>query len=123
VNTLAWIILGGVLMSAIALVGSLTLVLKPATLNRLLLPLVAFAAGSLIGGAFFHMIPAALEGIDSSLGIGVAVVIGFTVFFVLEQALHWHHCHRAQADCKQPLTYLVLIGDGLHNFLGGVNLP
>lgn len=34
--------------------------------------------------------------------------------------LHWHHCHRATASCRQPLTYLILIGDGLHNFLGGL---
>lgn len=119
-STLAWIILGGVLMSAIAMVGSLTLVLKPATLDRLLLPLVALAAGSLIGGALFHMIPAAADAGRPSLEIGVAVAIGFTVFFVLEQALHWHHCHRAKSECKQPLTYLILLGDGLHNFLGGL---
>jgi zinc and cadmium transporter len=120
VNTLTWIIAGGVLMSAIAMVGSVTLVLKPATLDRLLLPLVAFAAGSLIGGAFFHMIPAAVIEIGDILNVGVLVVAGFTVFFLLEQLLHWHHCHRASSDCKQPLTYLILIGDGLHNFLGGL---
>lgn len=34
---------GGVLMSGIAVVGSVTLVLKPATLDRLLLPLVTYA--------------------------------------------------------------------------------
>jgi len=120
VNTLTWIIAGGVLMSAIAMVGSVTLVLKPATLERLLLPLVAFAAGSLIGGAFFHMIPAAVIETGDILNVGVLVVAGFTVFFLLEQLLHWHHCHRASSDCKQPLTYLILIGDGLHNFLGGL---
>ena len=119
-NTLAWIIAGGVLMSAIAMVGSITLALKPATLDRLLLPLVAFAAGSLIGGAFFHMIPAAVMEIGDILNVGVLVVAGFTAFFLLEQLLHWHHCHRASSDCKQPLTYLILIGDGLHNFLGGL---
>jgi zinc and cadmium transporter len=120
VSALAWIIVGGVLMSLIAMVGSITLLLKPAALERLLLPLVAFAAGSLIGGAFFHMIPAALDTGKSSVSIGLAVVAGFTVFFGLEQVLHWHHCHRADMECKQPLTYLILIGDGLHNFLGGL---
>jgi zinc and cadmium transporter len=45
---------------------------------------------------------------------------GFSVFFALEQFLHWHHCHRATASCKKPLTYLILIGDGLHNFIGGL---
>lgn len=119
-SALSWIILGGVLMSAIAMVGSVTLVLRLATLNRLLLPLVALAAGSLIGGAFFHMIPAAIDAGLDVLAVGVMVVLGFTVFFVLEQVLHWHHCHRAQSDCRQPLTYLILIGDGLHNFIGGL---
>ena len=107
-------------MSAIAMVGSVTLILKPATLDRLLLPLVSFAAGSMIGGAFFHMIPAAIEHKVNSLAIGIAVVAGFSTFFALEQVLHWHHCHRARSDCKAPLTYLILIGDGLHNFLGGL---
>ncbi|RLA31481.1 MAG: ZIP family metal transporter [Gammaproteobacteria bacterium] len=107
-------------MSAIAMIGSVTLILKPATLDRLLLPLVAFAAGSLIGGAFFHMIPAAIDATANVLNVGIAIVAGFTMFFVLEQVLHWHHCHRAQSECRQPLTYLVLIGDGLHNFLGGM---
>lgn len=102
------------------MVGSVTLILKPETLDRLLLPLVAFAAGSLIGGAFFHMIPAAIAEMGDILNVGLAIVAGFTVFFLLEQLLHWHHCHRASSDCRQPLTYLILIGDGLHNFLGGL---
>jgi zinc and cadmium transporter len=119
-SDLTWIIFGGLLMAGIAMIGSVTLLLKPATLQKLLLPLVAFAAGSLIGGAFFHMIPAAVAADLSISEIGLAVVAGFSVFFILEQFLHWHHCHRAQADCKQPLTYLILIGDGLHNFLGGL---
>ena len=119
-SDLTWIILSGVLMSAIALIGSITLILKPATLEKILLPLVAFAAGSLIGGAFFHMIPAAFASNLGVLEIGVMVVAGFTAFFILEQFLHWHHCHRDQLECKQPLTYLILIGDALHNFLGGL---
>lgn len=114
-----WILLGGVLMSAIALVGSVTLVLRETTLERILLPLVSFAAGSLIGGALFHMIPASLIAMPIRTTFGW-VALGFLVFFALEQFLHWHHCHRAFAECKEPLTYLILIGDGLHNFLGGL---
>jgi zinc and cadmium transporter len=119
-SPLYWIVASGLLMSAIAMVGSVTLFLQPTTLERLLLPLVAFAAGSLIGGAFFHMIPAGLEAFDNSISLFAWLVLGFCVFFALEQFLHWHHCHRSQATCKQPLTYLILIGDGLHNFIGGL---
>jgi len=102
------------------MVGSITLLLKETTLQRLLLPLVAFAAGSLIGGAFFHMIPAGLVAFGNSTWFYAWILLGFCVFFALEQFLHWHHCHRAQTGCKQPLTYLILIGDGLHNFIGGL---
>jgi len=117
---LLWIVGSGLLMSAIALVGSVTLVLSERTLQRILLPLVAFAAGSLLGGAFFHMIPVGLASGMSEVAVYALILAGFTVFFGLEQFLHWHHCHRAETVCKKPLTYLILIGDGLHNFLGGL---
>jgi len=122
VDTFWWIFLGGVLMSAIALVGSVTLLLSEATLNRIIMPLVAFAAGSLLGGAFFHMLPAALEKAPADPAVFLWALVGFAVFFALEQFLHWHHCHRASSDCKEPLTYLILLGDGLHNFLGGLGV-
>ncbi len=118
--SLLWIIGSGLLMSAIALIGSLTLVLSERTLQRILLPLVAFADGSLLGGAFFHMIPATLSVGMTDVTVYALILAGFAVFFGLEQFLHWHHCHRANAACKKPLTYLILIGDGLHNFLGGL---
>jgi zinc and cadmium transporter len=120
-TTLLWITLSGLLMSAIALVGSVTLLLKEATLQRILLPLVAFAAGSLIGGAFLHMIPASLAEDQGGIAVYLWILAGFTLFFALEQFLHWHHCHRAAAACKEPLTYLILIGDGLHNFYIGAS--
>jgi zinc and cadmium transporter len=121
VTTFLWILLGGVLMSAIALVGSLTLVMRPATLDKILRPLVALAAGSLIGGALFHMIPASLDSLPA-LSSMAWVAVGFVAFFALEQLLHWHHCRRAGADCRKPLTYLILLGDGLHNLLGGLSI-
>jgi zinc and cadmium transporter len=117
---LGWIVASGIAMSAIAMVGSATLALSERTLQRILLPLVAFAAGSLLGGAFFHMLPVGREAGISDVGLYALVLAGFATFFGLEQFLHWHHCHRADATCRKPLTYLILIGDGLHNFLGGL---
>jgi zinc and cadmium transporter len=119
-QTLVWIIGSGIVMSAVALVGSVTLFLKEETLQRVVLPLVAFAAGSLLGGAFLHMIPAAVDRGVPQLSLYLWTLLGFAVFLALEQFLHWHHCSRASSDCRKPLTYLILIGDGLHNFLGGL---
>jgi zinc and cadmium transporter len=120
VSPLFYIVCFGLAMAAIALVGSVTLLLTEAALQRVLRPLVAFAAGALLGGAFFHMLPAALaSGLDFR-SIAVWTMAGFVLFLVLEQLLHWHHCQRASAPCKQPLTYLVLLGDALHNLIGGL---
>ncbi len=121
-NTLWWIIGSGLLMSAVALVGSVTLLLPERTLQRILLPLVAFSAGSLLGGAFFHMIPAGLKTANGDLSVYIWVLAGFSVFLLVEQFLHWHHCQRAEAECRKPLTWLILIGDGLHNFIGGLSI-
>lgn len=107
-------------MSGIALVGSVTLLLDDRTLERLLLPLVAFAAGSLMGGAFFHMLPAAVaESGAFTLGVMVWLLVGFSGFLVMEQFLHWHHGHLPGSH-PEPLTYLVLLGDGVHNLMGGM---
>ena len=108
-------------MSAIALVGSATLILSEATLKKILLPLVALAAGTLLGGALFHMIPAAVDELGNQLSIYMWVLAGFAAFFALEQFLHWHHCHDASCGHqREPLSYLILIADGLHNFIGGL---
>lgn len=120
--TLLWIAGSGLAMSGIALVGAVTLVLTEAFLEKIILPLVAFAAGALLGGAFFHMLPAALGAAEDSLGVFGWTAAGFTAFLFLEQVLNWHHCHRPPADHKQPLTYLVLIADGLHNLIGGLSV-
>jgi len=106
-------------MSAIALVGSATLLLSETTLKKIIRPLVALAAGTLLGGAMFHMIPAAVDKFGNRLSIYIWVLVGFSVFFVLEQFLQWHHCHRVPCEHK-PLTVLILIADGVHNFIGGM---
>ena len=119
-HTLLWIVASGLVMAAIALVGSVTLLLRESTLRRIVLPLVALSAGSLLGGAFLHMIPAGLGETGSEFAAFLWILAGFTVFFALEQFLHWHHCHRASTDCRKPLGTMILLGDGLHNFLGGL---
>jgi zinc and cadmium transporter len=122
VSVFWWILAGGIAMSAIALVGSVTLLLRAETLHRVVTPLVALAAGSLLGGAFFHMLPASTRTLPDLGTVFLWTMLGFTVFLALEQFLHWHHCHRLEADCRQPLGYLILLGDGLHNFLGGLGV-
>lgn len=118
-STLLWIATSGVAMSALALTGSLTLVVPEARFKRLVLPLVALAAGSLLGGALFHMLPEAVDALGNRLAVYVWLAAGLYSFFLLEQVLHWHHCHRP-VSAHRPLGYLILVADGLHNLIGGL---
>lgn len=120
--TFVWIVVGGLLMAAIALSGSIVLLLPAALLDRMLLPLVAFAAGTLLGGALLHLFPAGLAvGLDPVTS-ALALLAGFAVFLGMEQWLGWHHHRHPTETRREPLTYLILLGDGLHNFLGGLGV-
>ncbi len=103
------------------MVGGITTVLPVSVLERGLLPLLSLGAGTLLGGAFFHMIPEAILSMDLLMS-GVWLLGGFTVFLGLEQFLHWHHSHEVGYDKKSSMTYLILIGDAIHNFLGGLGI-
>jgi zinc and cadmium transporter len=107
-------------MSGLALVGSATLLFPTGTLEKLLRPMVAFAAGTLLGGAMLHMLPGAIDVMGTAPVVFLWVLAGFGTFFALEQFLHWHHSHHGFAQSPLPLTYLVLVGDSLHNLLGGL---
>lgn len=117
--TLVWIILSTFAMSMIAWIGLLTLSIKEESLKNILIILVAFSAGALIGGGFLHLIPEALIKMESTLSLFLWVLIGFSLFFLMEQFLQWQHSHKISSDYKKPVSYLILIADGLHNFIGG----
>lgn len=107
-----------VIVSAVSFVGVLTLAFKEKFLNKIVLLLVGFSAGALIGGAFLHLIPEALEKYTSD-ALFLYVILGFVAFYVLEKVLHWRHCHKGKCEVH-IFTYLNLVGDAVHNFLDGL---
>jgi zinc and cadmium transporter len=119
-TTLAWILVSSAAMSAIAWIGLASVLLNQEQLQKLLLPLVAFSAGSLLGGALLHLLPEAVAASGPALGTFLPALAGFALFFLMEQFLSWHRGHSAPADAKAPVTYLILVADGLHNFIGGL---
>lgn len=123
-DTLFFSIIATLIISAISFVGVLTLFLKEKIIDKIIFYLVAISTGSLMGGAFIHLIPEALEDSEGIYGVEsilISVLVGFSLFFILERILHWHHCHKHGGDCSvHVFTYLNLIGDGLHNFIDGL---
>jgi zinc and cadmium transporter len=118
-SELLWIILATFIVSLISFIGAATLALSEKLLKKILLALVGFAAGALIGGAFLHLLPESIEnGVSSLENIFMTVIIGFVIFFVLEKLL-WRHCHE-RACPIHVFAYLNLLGDGVHNFIDGL---
>lgn len=116
--TLLWVIGASVIVSLISLIGIFTLLLNEKVLNKALITLVALSAGGLIGGAFLHLLPEALEK-SNTINTYLYLLFGFILFFVLERYLRWHHCHEERC-AVHPFTYLNLFGDGVHNLFDGL---
>lgn len=116
--TLIWILAATMLVSVISLVGALTIWLNKKIFDKILILIVGFAAGTLIGGAFLHLLPEAMEHAKSEQ-VFLYALIGFTLFFVMERYFHWRHCHEGVCDIH-AFTYLNLFGDGIHNFVDGL---
>ena len=119
---LFFIILSTFLISLVSFIGVLVLFLKEKWLNGILLALVAFSAGALIGGAFLHLLTEALEeaGGENALEVFLFVILGFVIFFVLENFIRWHHHHTKEHPEIMPFSYLILFSDAIHNFIDGV---
>lgn len=114
--TLALILFSTISVSIVSLAGVMLFAVKEKILKKILLILVSFASGALLGGAFFHLIPESFSVFDES--IPMTVVLGIVVFFLLEKSL-WRHCHEKECPVH-PFAYLNLVGDGVHNFIDGV---
>jgi zinc and cadmium transporter len=125
------------LVSVISMVGALALTLPLMRHHRFLLILVAVAAGTLVGDAFFHLIPQAVHPWEER-GLplmGAWVIFGFVALFALEIILRSRHAHVEMVDeashlqtpdaahpgagAIAPYAWTNLAADGLHNLLDG----
>ncbi len=120
---IAWIFGSVVLVSLLSLVGVVTLGLREQLLKKIVFALVSFAAGAMFGGAFIHLIPKTAAEFGLTTMTGLYILSGIVLFFFIEKYIHWHHHHFTEEDCPEcvePWTYMVLFGDGVHNFIDGL---
>jgi zinc and cadmium transporter len=119
----AWLysIMSVALVSIISLIGVLTLTIKDSTLMKILLYFVSFSAGALLGDAFMHLLPEAVEEAGFVIGLSGAVLFGILFSFTVEKVIHWRHCHMpVSSDHPHTFAYMNLFGDGVHNFIDGL---
>jgi len=108
------------IVSLIAIVGIITFAIKADKLKKILIYMVSFSAGALLGDAFIHLLPElAEEGL--TLNYSITIIFGVLLFFSLEKVVHWRHCHMPiTKEHVHPFAYMNLLGDALHNFIDGL---
>jgi zinc and cadmium transporter len=115
VQILAATFAGGVL--SVFAAGALSLTV----LSRWAPRLVSYAVGVLLGIAFLDLLPDAVQGLGAREALATCLG-GMLAFFTLEKLSLWRHAH-AEAEhghARKPAGFMILVGDGLHNFVDGV---
>jgi zinc and cadmium transporter len=95
-TTLLWIILATVVSGVLSvLAAGIFLALPPRAREAVLPHMVSFATGALLGAALLALIPHAVEGagMENVHEVGIALIAGIALFFILEKFLLWRHCH------------------------------
>jgi len=113
-------ILGAVIVGLVSFIGAVSLLLRGNFLNKIIIYLVAFSAGALMGGAFFHLLPEALDQGTEPISVFIWLMVGFCLFYIMERLLRWHHCHEGDCDTHEHLGWLNVIGGGIHNIIDGM---
>lgn len=117
-ETLMWIIASTIAVSALSLVGIITIIIRERDMEKALIVLVSLSAGVLMGGAFLHLLPEALEKASPD-SVFPYLLAGFVLFFIVEKVFHWRHCHKGGCEIHS-FAYMNLLGDSLHNFIDGL---
>ena len=95
-TTLLWIILATTVSGVLSVLAAGIFLALPARAREASLPhLVSFATGALLGAALLALIPHAVEGagMENVHEVGIALIAGIALFFILEKFLLWRHCH------------------------------
>jgi zinc and cadmium transporter len=110
------------IVSLLSFIGIVSLSIQIKNLKKILIYLISFSAGALIGDAFIHLLPEAVEICGGfNIDISLYVILGIIVSFVIEKFIHWRHCHLpTTSEHKHPFAWMNLFGDSIHNFIDGL---
>jgi zinc transporter ZupT len=104
-------------IASIVDLGGLVLFWDYARSRRFIYLILSFAAGVLLAAAFQEIIP---EGLAEGANL-LWVLGGFGLFFIIERGIIIHQCRDEHCDVHAG-SYLIAIGDTIHDFLDGVTI-
>ena len=130
--TYFYAIISVIIVSLVSIIGVITLSLGEKRLHKILLILVSLSAGTLMGGAFLHLLPEAVGEQGFTLTVSFSILAGVLVFFLMEKWIHAHHYEPLPHELshlqhephvylhKEHIGFLTLVGDGMHNLIDGL---
>jgi len=107
-------------ISSMSFIGVFLLIKKIRRSSILITALIAFAAGTLLGDVFFHLIPEHIESKGYDLKTVFGILAGILIMLVIESILHCSHDKPKKSEKPMHLAYMNISGDAVHNFLDGV---
>src|SRR6476660_7424418 len=106
-------------VSLLSLSGLFALSLRDELLREYTFIFISVAVGALLGDAFIHLIPEAFANQENTTLMSILLIGGILFFFILEKFLHWHHHGQDTEHTVHPVGKLVILSDGVHNFIDG----
>lgn len=132
-STLDYIVIFSLLGSVGSLLGGILLLSRAKFALRISHFLASFAAGILLGTAFFDLLPEAVhEAEETGIDVFFYALLGIVIFFFIERFIHWMHHHNENAEMQhhegphgldkesKSTIPLIIISDTIHNFIDGV---
>ena len=102
----------------ISLIGGFLPLLRELSQRSLAL-LLSFSAGVLLGAVFFHMLPETGKVLVDD--IGLPILAGFLLIFVMERFVFVHACEERDCDIHH-MGIPAFLGISLHSLLDGIAL-
>ncbi|WP_090316818.1 ZIP family metal transporter [Duganella sp. CF517] len=102
-----------------------------ALLSKVVEPMVSLSVGIMLSTSLLHALPEAFESHASARSLFATLLAGLLAFFLLEKLAIMRHSHHHEGDGHHhhhghdkheagKAGWMILVGDGMHNFTDGI---
>ncbi|MDD4358547.1 MAG: ZIP family metal transporter [Candidatus Pacebacteria bacterium] len=118
-TAILYTIISIIIMILSSFVGVFIFLIREETLQKVIMFLLSFSIGVMLGTAFLTLIP---ESLNYGQNISIYIIIGFLFSLILEKFLKCKYCHKNFDFDKniRSFAYVNLFTDAIQNFISGL---